>query len=172
MDLRAVPIAIAAAGLAPIPAAAQSTPETDWDLVSFEVKSWGAPVTSWRILANGGGSWTEAVRSEGQPPTVPPALAWHEIEPDPSNYATLQEILQRLPATAPDSAKCERFMTDAAYGLLRMTKGATTTEIAWNDGCFDEDYRAFLSILKDADAHMAALGKAAPVTRTEEPPRR
>ena len=39
-----------------------------WDLIAFEVKSWGRPVTSWRLLADGSGSWTEAVRDDGTPP--------------------------------------------------------------------------------------------------------
>lgn len=146
----------------------EASPHPEWDYVTFEVKSWGAPVSSWRILASGEGSWTEAVRKEGEPFTTPPTLAWHEIEAKEDHYTALEKILRRLPAPAPDSQACQNFMTDAPYGILRMTKGATTTEIAFNDGCFDDDYRAFVAILKEADEHVAALGKAAPVSRTEE----
>lgn len=144
-----------------------SAEEGPWDFVEFEVKSWGAPMSPWRILPNGGGSWTESVREDGQPPNMPAAQAWHEIEPEVSNYTGLETILQRLPDPAPDSQDCENFMTDAAYGTLRMTRGATTTEIAWNAGCLDEDYVAFMAILKEADEHMQELGKAAPVSRVE-----
>ena len=29
-----------------------------WDMIAFEVRSWGRPVTSWRLLRSGSGSWT------------------------------------------------------------------------------------------------------------------
>jgi len=161
---------VALAGLALAPAAAKKPvppPGPDWDFVSFEVKSWGAPITSWRIGPNGGGSWTEAVNEEGQSPRAQPSLAWHEIAENPANYIALEEILRRLPDPAPNSSGCKNFMTDAPYGILRMTKGATTIEIAWNDGCRDPDYREFIDILREADQHIAGLGKAAPITRSE-----
>ena len=166
LALGAAAIASAAAQ-APEPAAAPPPP--DWDMVSFEVKSWGAPIGSWRILSNGGGSWTETVRKEGAA-YGDYQLAWHEIEPDAANYVALERILRKLPEPAPDSQSCDNFMTDAPYGILRLTKGATTTEIAWNDGCMDDGYRSFMGILREADEHMTALGKAAPVSRTESPP--
>lgn len=145
-------------------------PGPDWDFVAFEVKSWGAPVTSWRMTPDGGGSWTEALREDGTPFNQPPSLAWHTIEPAAANYSALEAILRKLPQVAPDYEDCENRMTDAAYGTIRLTRGATTTEIAWNDGCFDEDYRAFIAVLKEADEHVAAIGKAAPVSRVEQPP--
>jgi hypothetical protein len=58
-------------------------------------------------------------------------------------------------------------MTDAPYGTIRLTRGATTTEIAWNSGCMDSQYLRFLSILQSADQKVAAWGKAAPVVQTE-----
>ena len=142
-------------------------PSPQWDFVEFEVNSWGMPITSWRILPNGGGSWTEAVRDENAPPFSAPSLAWHEIEPDTDNYIALEKILTALPEPAPDPDECENFMTDMPYGKLRLTRGATTTEIAWNSGCLDDGYVAFMGILQAADTPMQTLGKAAPVTRTE-----
>ena len=145
-------------------------PGPDWDFVAFEVKSWGSQVSSWRMTPDGGGSWTQAVREEGAPFNQPAPLAWHSFEAEAANYTALEAILRRLPQVAPDFEECENRMSDAAYGTLRLTRGATTTEIAWNDGCFDEDYRAFIAVLKEADEHVAAIGKAAPVSRVEQPP--
>lgn len=161
---------LAAVALITLPAdiAAQDTPAAPaWDFVEFEVRSWGGTRSSWRILPNGGGSWTVAVAEAGQSPAMPAAQEWHEIEPEVANYTQLEAILDKLPDPAPDHQDCSNFMTDAAYGTLRLTKGATTTEIAWNSGCFDDDYVAFMGVLREADQHMQALGKAAPVSRIE-----
>ena len=147
-----------------------SEPHAEWDLVAFEVKSWGGPVTSWRILPNGGGRWTEAIRPEGEPPTAPASQAWHEIEPNETNYNRLAAILRALPDPAPDFNACENFMSDMAYGTIRLTRGAVTSENAWNEGCLDDNYQAFMAVLRAADEHMQTLGKAAPVSRVEPAP--
>ena len=163
----------AAATLAAVPAdlAAEPVPDAQaWDFLEFEVKSWGSSRSSWRMLPNGGGSWTVAVQEDGQPPNAPAAQEWHEIEPEAGNYARLEAILDKLPDPAPDFQACANFMTDAAYGTLRLTRGATTTEIAWNSGCLDDDYVAFMDVLREADQHVQALGKAAPVSRVEPAP--
>lgn len=141
----------------------------DWDMIAFEVKSWGEPVLSWRLLSNGGGSWTETIKKEGER-LGQYALVVHEIEPNVRNYIAIERILRMLPNPAPDSNSCANFMTDMAYGSIRMTKGATTTEVAWNSGCIDEDYRAFLHTLKSADALVREWGKAGEVLRTEVMP--
>lgn len=150
-------------------AKADHTPSPQWDMIAFEMNSWGQPIRSWRILANGGGSWTVAEREESAPPFSAPSLVWHDIEPEAANYAALEKILAALPDTAPDADACANFMTDMPYGTLRLTRGATTIEIAWYAGCLEEGYVAFMDILKAADVHMEALGKAAPVSRTEAP---
>lgn len=136
-------------------------------MIAFEVKSWGTPVSSWRLLSNGGGSWTETIR-ETNAKFGEYTLAWHEIEPNVQNYIAIERILRGLPQPAPDSQDCENFMTDMAYGTIRLTRGATTTEIAWNSGCMDEGYRAFLDTLKEADMRMRDLGRVGKVLRTEE----
>lgn len=160
---------LAAFGASALAAGDRPSSDPDWDFIAFEVKSWGSQVSSWRMTPDGGGSWTQAVREDGAPFNQPAPLAWHSFEPEAANYTALETILRKLPQVAPDFEDCENRMSDAAYGTLRLTRGATTTEIAWNDGCFDEDYRAFLAVLKEADEHVADIGKAAPVSRVEQP---
>ena len=138
-----------------------------WDLIAFEVKSWGRPVTSWRLLSDGSGSWTEAVRDEGAP-LHDYTLVWHEFAAGADGHRQVETLLSRLPDTIPDYADCANRMTDLPYGTLRLTRGATTVEIAWNSGCTDDGYRAFIEILKAADTTVAAWGRAAPVQRTED----
>jgi len=140
------------------------TPE--WDMIEFETKGWGAPISSWRLIANGG-SWTEAVR-EKNAPIGDYKLVWHDTETDAGFFQEISRTLLKLPVPAPDSADCDKFLPDMAYGKIRLTKAATTTEIAWNSGCMDEVYRSFISILKEADWAVAAKGREGPVLRVEE----
>ena len=174
MRARILAVGLAASALLmPLASSAQeNTDDAPWDFIEFEVKSWGSPLSSWRIIPDGGGSWAEAVRPDGTAPNEPASTAWHEIAPDEANYAKLVAILDDLPAPAPNSEYCTNFMSDAPYGTLRLTKGATTTEIAWNSGCMDDNYIAFVEILKAADQHMQSLGKAAPVSRIDPPTKR
>jgi len=138
-----------------------------WDLIAFEVKSWGQPVTSWRLLADGSGSWTETVHDDGAPPGGY-RLVWHEFAAGANGYQQVESILSRLPDPVPDYADCANRMTDLPYGTIRLTRGATTVEIAWNSGCMDDGYRAFIDTLKAADTMIAARGRTGRVLRTEE----
>lgn len=137
-----------------------------WDMVSFEVKSWGHPVTSWTLLADGSGSWTEAVREDGAQPDDY-RLVWHEVAAGEDGYRQVERVLSRLPDPVPDYDDCTNRMTDQPYGTLRLTRGATTVEVAWNSGCMDDGYRVFIETLEAADTTVAARGRAGRVLRTE-----
>lgn len=137
-----------------------------WDLIAFEVRSWGEPVTSWRLLADGSGSWTEAVRDDGAP-LGDHRLVWHEFAAGADGYRQVEAILTHLPDPIPDYAGCANRMTDLPYGTIRLTRGATTVEITWNSGCMDDSYRAFIETLKAADTVVTAWGRAGQILRTE-----
>lgn len=137
-----------------------------WHMIAFEVKSWGRPVTSWRLLQDGSGSWTETIEAPGaQAPRY--SGVWHEFDAGEPGYARVAAELSRLPMPAPDSAACADHIADLPYGTIRLTRGATTVEIAWNSGCMDADYKAFIHVLKAADSIVAAWGRAGRVLRTE-----
>lgn len=137
-----------------------------WDMIAFEVKSWGRALSSWRLLRSGAGSWTETVEERGERSTRYSAV-WHEVDAGEPGFARVVAELARLTLPAPDPALCSQRMTDLPYGVLRLTRGATTLEIAWNSGCMDANYRAFVAILKAADSIVAAWGRAGAVLRTE-----
>jgi len=161
----ALPLLALSASAAMAQDAAAPPPPPEWDMVVFEMNSWGEPVVSWRITSQGGGSWTETERGArlGQY-----TLVWHEIEPAVEQYIALEEILRNLPQQAPDSSDCENFMTDQPYGTIRLTRGATTAEHAYNAGCMDEAYAAYLATLRSANDLVALWGKEAAVLRREE----
>jgi hypothetical protein len=147
-------------------AADKPQPLADWSMVAFETRYWGNVQTSWTILPDGSGNWTTMVKSKDGDASEK-LREWHEFKLSDATQAELAKTLRALPIPAPDSAGCDNFMTDMAYGIIRLTKGATTTEITWNAGCMDASYLAFLDQLKAADTLVANVGKKAPVQRTE-----
>lgn len=147
----------------PLPEAANPS---GWDTVAFESKSWGRPIRSWTISSSGQGSWTKASEMENGE-LARYDLEWREVDAGAEGAAKLSALLSQVPVPAPDSSKCTDFMTDSVYGTLRITRGATTTEIAWNSGCMDEEYRAFLAPLREADQLVAEWGETGTYLRTE-----
>jgi hypothetical protein len=137
-----------------------------WDMIAFEVKSWGRPVTSWRLLRNGKGSWTET-RPKAGAPSAEQELFRHEAQAGLQGYAQIERGLARLPDPAPDARQCRHLIHDLPYGTIRLSRGATALEIEWNSGCMDEDYRVFVDILKAADPIVAKWGRAGRTLRTE-----
>jgi len=149
-------------------ASAEDAADTaDFDMIAFEVKSWGAPANRWQYGPDYGGVWIE-VLSDPSERLGNYTLAFHPIAADRDRYSMLEAIVDRLPAEIPDSADCERNMTDMPYGTLRLTRGAVTQEIAWNSGCMDDHYVEFMDLLKEADRMVTDWGRQAPVSRTEE----
>lgn len=147
--------------------ATENSPAGTWDMMEFETKFWGRPLTSWRLVPTGEGSWVQAMPGEvsaGQANT----LVFHEINIGEEGYRQIADIFGRLPEIAPDFSTCTNFLTDQPYGTVRFTRGATTTEIAWNAGCMDEGYAAFLETLKAADTQMREWGLGSQILRTEK----
>ena len=167
--LKRLPIALTFLPIVASAAAAQAPsrpPPPDFDMVAFEMKSWGEPVVSWQFSPYGG-IWTETKREE-QAQLGHYTLVVHDIEPDVSRFIELEQLLRNLPDPAPVNDQCENFMTDQPYGTIRLTRGATTTEIAWNAGCMDDGYAALLDPLKAANELAKEWGQNGNVVRTEE----
>ncbi len=139
-----------------------------WDRLEWATNSWGRPVSGWAIGPDGQGDWFERVNESGRPgPVGAYRLVHHDLQLNPDQRARLSSLLTDIPDPAPVATECDNFRTDDYYGTLRVTRAATTREIAWNMGCRDASYHAFFDPLAEADALVAAAGKAAPVTRTE-----
>lgn len=136
--------------------------------IAYDTNSWGRVVSGWTIGPEGEGTWYERVNDSGQPgPVGPYQLHHHDFDVGKAGFAELEALLTDLPDPAPSTTNCRQFRTDDLYGTLRLTTGATTEEIAYNQGCRDAPYQAFMAQLLEADALVADWGKAAPVSRTE-----
>lgn len=138
-----------------------------WTSIAFEANSWGTPLGSWMVFAPGAaGSWREVAREDGAAP-ADYTIAWHDLPEDAAHWRALAATLAELPLPAPDYDDCEQQITDQPYGTIRLSRGSTTTEIAWNAGCLDDGYQAFMTVLRRADDLVAGWGKSAPVLRIE-----
>ena len=141
----------------------------EWDRIALEANSWGRMVSGWSIGADGSGSWWERKNVDGtMMPNGAYTIAYHSFEAGPEGFAKVKAALADIPYPAPDASQnCENFMTDAVYGTVRMTRMASTTETAWNEGCMDDDYVAFMGKLRAASQLTEGWGKAAGVSRLE-----
>ncbi len=160
--------------LAPLPALMLSACATTHsgpdpvERIAYDTNSWGRVVSGWIVGSDGAGTWYERVNNSGQPgPVGPYEVRYHDFDAGDADFAKLQALLSSLPDQAPNPHDCEQFRTDDLYGTLRQTYGATTAEIAYNQGCRDASYQRFMDRLLAADALVAEWGKAAPVSRTE-----
>jgi hypothetical protein len=140
-----------------------------WDMITFETRHFelNRPPTKWILSPEGKGSWTEIIRhGKGDYET-----RLHVIRVGAKGYAELEALLKTLPDPAPDDTDCDDLWGDFPNGTLRMTRGATTIEIAWNSGCRDARYKRLLDILMAADKKVGEWGMAGKVvTERSSPP--
>lgn len=153
------------AALTPVAAAAH-TPQASAppiSMIAFEMNSWGSPLTQWQIDANGDGYWT-GTAEPGAVRTGPPAKpVKHDLTAGKAAFANIARLAADLPVFAPEFEGCKQRITDQPYGKVRITRGATTTEFAYNAGCMDAPYLAFLAKLKALDQAVGSIGSKAPV---------
>lgn len=141
-------------------------PAPSWDMIRFEVKSWGRDVYSWQFTPRYGGVHMEfAMPNKGQ--SQERTIAYRPLPEDESRYGDLEAIIAKLPLPAPDTTGCKDLLPDLVYGTIRLTRGATTKEISWNSSCQDKDYAMFLAVLREADTLVRVWMKDIPVARTE-----
>ena len=158
---------LALAGCASAQAGDQSA--GDWDMVRMEANSWGRMLSGWSIGPDGSGGWWVRENADGtQAPYGAYKVTYRSFEAGPEGWAKVREALADIPDPAPDpSVDCDNFMTDAVYGTLRITRQATTTETAWNEGCMDDGYVAIMDRFRAADELVEGWAKAGPVSRIE-----
>ena len=137
------------------------------DGFAFEVKSWGAPVHSWTVRADGAATSIVRVSDRGGP--FPPyALEHRRFALSTDATARLRSLAATIARPVPTDNGCEKRITDAAYGTLSLVHGDETEALAFYEGCFDAYYRPYIATLKAIDAIVMDASKLAPVERREE----
>ena len=134
--------------------------------VTLEARSWGRILSGWSVGPEGEGAWYTRENEDGTlVPFGPYRITYRSFDAGPAGAAALAGQLVALPDPVPDFAACENFMTDQVYGILRVTRGASTAETAWNEGCMDSDYAAFMDRLRAANTLVESWAASAPVER-------
>ncbi|MXO73446.1 hypothetical protein [Alteraurantiacibacter buctensis] len=145
------------AGCATTPAQSEAPA---WTSVSFTMNSWGQPLTSWTVQADGSGTWSVSEPKDGdyfnrQTITV-------SLPADAAAATALAERIAALPATPPTGDGCRERITDQVYGALFIAgSGGTTKDYAYNAGCLDAPYAQFIATIRDVNGLVLARGEAA-----------
>ncbi len=163
---RAVLIALLVAGCAGKPVSPQPA-AAGLDGVGFEISSWGRPIDRWQVRADGTASYVAMVSDEGAPFTTY-RLEHRAFTLAPGEWARLAALAAQLPQPRPTRDDCKMRATDMPYGTLRLAKGGREEMTAFDVGCRDASYQAFVDQLHAMDALVAEWARAHPVTRVEK----
>lgn len=134
--------------------------DSHYDIVAFELKSWGVPIDSWSVSADGTGEWVETLRTEGQG-FRDYHLARHPLHLTPAQVAQVVRAAAAVPPPF-DERSCKESVTDMPYGTLRLTRGGRTEELRFSNNCRDPGNLALIQRLQALDTLVSAWGKAAP----------
>lgn len=139
-------------------------PIVPWSSLAFTNKSWGRPVGSWQVNADGTGYWAETKGNRFGAYSV----IYHDLSVGENGVRKLALLMGDIPDPAPDPDRCDEYVTDMNYGELTFAGGLGGRTVKWNAGCRDTSYLQFLGQLMAADRLVEEWGKAAPATREEK----
>jgi hypothetical protein len=80
----------------------------------------------------------------------------------------LATLAAALPSPAPDRDQCRERATDLPYGTLRLSRGNKEVEIAFDSGCLDAPYKAFIEQLIGMDELVGGWVGQRPADSVEE----
>jgi hypothetical protein len=135
-----------------------------YEAIAFDISTWGRPLGSWEVHADGTVSHH---KTEGS------VFNAHKVEHraftvDGAAFRRLAAIAAELPEPRLDPADCEERATDLPYGTLRLTRKGGEEAIAFDIGCLDRPYQAFVGQLRALDEMVGAWAEQHPADRVEE----
>lgn len=168
-SLLLVPAALATAALAndgPVGKAqvAQAGPIA---AVSFHISSWGRPIDSWEVRADGSASHVTMVSDEGAPFGAY-RLEHREFAITAEDFARVVAMADELPQPRLSRDACELRATDMPYGALELARGGASEEIAFDVGCRDEAYQVFVEQVHAMDVLVTGWAKRHAAVRIEQ----
>ena len=138
------------------------------DGIAFEISSWGRPIDSWEVHADGTGRHVKMAQDEGADFRTY-RLEHREFALAPAEFARLSALAAELPQPRPRREDCGLRATDLPYGHLRLAGPAGEEIIGFDVGCRDAPYQAFVGQLRAMDELVTEWAEKHPVSRVEEP---
>jgi len=135
-----------------------------YEAIAFDINSWGRPMGSWEVQADG---TVSHLKIEGS------VFNAHKVEHrkftvDAAAYAKLAALAARLPQPRLTRDGCKERATDLPYGTLSLTRGGAEEEVRFDLGCLDAAYQAFFGQLRAMDDLVGAWADDHPATSVEE----
>ena len=135
--------------------------------VAFRISSWGRPIDSWEIRADGSASHVTRVSDEGAPFTNY-RLEHRQFTISADDYARVVAFAGELPRPWPTRDACGELATDMPYGALELERGGARESIPFDVGCRDAPYQAFVDQLQAMDELVTGWAKPNAPTRIEQ----
>ena len=154
-----------------VDAQASNTPSASaapaYEAIAFRISSWGRPIDSWEVRADG--TATHAQMVDDDPSSFTSYQLEHrEFRVRPMEYDSLVALAAELPQPRLTRDGCKERATDLPYGALTLTRGGVAEEISFDVGCLDAPYQAFVGKLKAMDDTVTALAQKTAPARIEE----
>jgi hypothetical protein len=138
-----------------------------YDTIAFAISSWGRPIDSWEVRADGTARHVKRV-SEAGADFRTYRLEHREFTVVPADFRRLAAIAAQLPQPRLARDECKELATDMPYGTLSLSRGGQTEEVRFDVGCLDAPYQAFVGRLRAMDELVTALAEQRAATRVEQ----
>ncbi len=153
--LTACALALAAAG------PRRFMPET----IAFEVNSWGKPLVSWQVGADGRGTYT---KSEDGGDFQHYRLVTRRFDAGGTAFARLQAALAPARLYAGREVPCGPRITDFPYGSVTWTVAQVEQRVRFDTGCRSAEAKRVEAAIGAADALVAKWSASAPIVDTRD----
>jgi len=146
-------------------ASAETTPAAPaFEAIAFDINTWGRPMGSWEVHADGTVSHRKVEGSVFDAHKV----EHREFTVDAVAYAKLAAIAAALPQPRLKRDDCVERAMDLPYGKVRLTRGGTEEAVDFDIGCRDRPYQAFVGQLRAMDDLVGGWAEQHPATSVEE----
>ena len=114
------------------------------DSISFEISSWGSPMESFRIAADGTGEYSKA-------PEFRAPVQTRRFNAGPAGFARIRAALAGIEHFTTRAPACGNRATDFPYGGVTWHNGAARANVGFDVGCQGEEMQRVVNA-----AHAAA----------------
>jgi len=113
------------------------------DSISFEINSWGYPMESFRIAADGSGEYSKA-------PEFRAPMQTHRFNAGPAGFARIRAALAGIEHFAAHAPDCGNRATDFPYGGIIWHNGTARAAVGFDVGCQGTEMRRVVRAAHDA----------------------